>query len=79
MINVIKDPIQKAKENPSSLRLAINGKCWECIGAGADPHPRAAIKDCICYDCTLYPVRPYQSKEIEEEMEELENDTNHPI
>lgn len=55
-----KDPIQKAKENPESLRLAINAKCWECIGAGHDPNPRAEIKNCLCVDCPLYPLRPYQ-------------------
>ena len=56
----IKDPITKAHENPKSLRLAINGKCWDCIGAGYDPHPRQAIRDCLITDCTLWSVRPYQ-------------------
>lgn len=54
------DPIEKARRNPKSLRLAINGKCWDCIGAGADPNPRAAIRDCQITGCTLHPVRPYQ-------------------
>ncbi len=55
------DPIEKARRNPASLRLAINGKCWDCIGAGNDPNPRGAIRDCEIPDCTLWPVRPYQS------------------
>ncbi len=59
---VIKNPIEKANENPKSLRLAINGKCWDCIGAGCDPNPREAIKNCVIKDCTLWPVRPYQEK-----------------
>lgn len=58
---VVLDPIAKAKANPQSLRLAINGKCWDCIGAGADPNPRRLIRDCEVTDCALWPVRPYQS------------------
>lgn len=60
---VLLDPIEKARRHPTSLRLAINGKCWDCIGAGADPNPRHAIRDCTIRDCTLWPVRPYQSSD----------------
>lgn len=55
------DPIAKAHRNPTSLRLAINGKCWDCQGAGADPGCKEAIRDCRAKDCTLWPVRPYQN------------------
>ncbi len=55
-------PIAKARANPKSLRAAIDGKCWDCIGAGADPNPRGAIRDCAIRDCTLHPVRPYQTR-----------------
>ena len=55
------DPIEKARRNPKSLRLAINGHCWDCIGAGADPHPKSDIRNCAILECTLWPVRPYQS------------------
>ncbi|WP_299316261.1 hypothetical protein [uncultured Halomonas sp.] len=54
------DPVQKAHRNPKSLRLAINGKCWDCVGGAADPGPRQRIRDCPCTDCTLYAVRPFQ-------------------
>ena len=57
------DPIEKAMRYPQSLRFAINGKCWDCIGAGHDPNPRGAIRDCEIDDCTLWPVRPYQRKD----------------
>lgn len=57
---VRKDPIEKARENPKSLRLAINAKCYDCIGAGADPSPRKEIGQCPCQDCPLWPVRPFQ-------------------
>ena len=56
----MKDPITKARENPQSLRLAVNAKCWDCCGAGADPNPRGAIRECPCSSCPLHPVRPYQ-------------------
>lgn len=56
----VKDPITKANEDPTSLRKAINGKCWDCIGRGCDPNPRQAIRDCVITDCTLFPVRPFQ-------------------
>lgn len=57
---VVLDPIEKARRNPKSLRLAVNAKCWDCIGAGHDPNPRGAIRECTILDCSLYPVRPYQ-------------------
>ena len=63
------DPIEKARRNPKSLRLAINGKCWDCVGAGADPNPRGAIRECAITDCTLHPVRPYQTAEVDETEE----------
>lgn len=55
------DPIAKAKANPKSLRAAINGKCWDCVGADADPNPRGRIRDCTSEaTCTLWPLRPYR-------------------
>lgn len=58
------DPLQKAIQNPKSLRLAINAKCWDCVGAGKDPNPRKMIRECACGSyCPLFPVRPYQEKE----------------
>ena len=54
------DPIEKAKRKPTSLRLAINAKCWECQGGNLDPHPRWRIGNCEVVDCSLYPNRPYQ-------------------
>lgn len=49
------DPIQKSHANPTSLRLAINGKCWDCANAQIEE-----IRQCPITDCTLYAVRPYQ-------------------
>lgn len=52
------NPIQKAKENPTSLRLAINANCFQCLGSGTPQE----IRDCSSKLCPLHPVRPYQDK-----------------
>lgn len=52
------NPIQKAKENPTSLRLAINANCFMCLGNGSPQE----IRDCSSKLCPLHPVRPYQDK-----------------
>jgi hypothetical protein len=63
------DPIEKARRNPTSLRLAINAKCWECVGGDGDPNPRQRIRDCTCSRCPLLAVRPYQARETENDDE----------
>lgn len=55
------NPIEKAKRNPKSLRLAINAKCFDCEGQDADPRVQWRIGNCVIPDCPLWPVRPYQS------------------
>ncbi len=55
-----KDLIAKAKTNPNSRKQAIEAKCWDCMGAGADPGTRWQIGNCLCTDCPLYPFRPYK-------------------
>ena len=52
------NPIQKAKENPTSLRLAINAMCYSCLGSGTPQE----IRDCSSKLCPLHTVRPYQDK-----------------
>ena len=51
------NPVEKARKNPKSLRLAINGKCWDCTCG-----QRSEIKHCPMPDCTLWALRPYQDK-----------------
>lgn len=58
-----KDPLEKAKEQPTSLRRAITAKCYDCIGRNADPDWRGSIRNCLCTDCPLYVVRPFKVKE----------------
>lgn len=60
------DPIEKAARNPKSLRLAINAKCWDCVGGPADPAPRRRIGECAQTRCSLHPVRPYQRDEADD-------------
>ena len=57
-----KDPIQKALAKPNSLRLAVNGKCWDCQGAGYDGTKvtKDRISNCEITNCPLFGVRPYQ-------------------
>lgn len=63
------DPLEKARRNPTSLRKAITAKCWDCIGAGADPNPREAIRECQIADCPLWPVRPWQARRKNHELQ----------
>ena len=54
------DPIEKARKNPKSRRLAVNAKCYDCEGEDADPCVQWRIGNCTVPACPLYPVRPYQ-------------------
>ena len=55
-----RNPIEKAHANPTSLRAAIDAKCFDCEGGDADPSIWWRIGNCVCPDCPLYPVRPHQ-------------------
>lgn len=77
------DPREKAKRRPTSLRLAVTAKCWDCVNGAVDPLPRARIRDCPCPTCPLHPVRPFQNvksgkpgapEELEDDGDEVELD-----
>ncbi|GEK48942.1 hypothetical protein PRZ61_10600 [Halomonas pacifica] len=57
------DPIEKARQNPKSLRLAITAKCWECMGGGEESGARRMIRECTSAGCPLHAQRPYQNSE----------------
>ena len=56
IVVVQKTPMQKHLENPTSLRLAINAQCYDCMGQGTPTE----IRNCTATKCPLYPVRPYR-------------------
>jgi hypothetical protein len=60
-------PIDKAARHPTSLRMAINAMCAQCMG-----HPdtgwRQAIRSCTAPHCALFRVRPYQTDEHHETL-----------
>ena len=51
-------PLEKAKQNPKSLRYAVNATCYECSG-----FDRSEVKNCEMTDCPLYRKRPWQKKQ----------------
>ena len=53
-----KQGLSAYKNPPESLRKAI----YECVGMDGDVNFRQTIRECLCTDCPLYPVRPYQPK-----------------
>lgn len=54
------NPIEKAADNPKSLRLAVNAFCWDCVGGDADPGPKQRVRDCAVQGCPLWSHRPWQ-------------------
>jgi len=53
------NPIEKAKANPKSLRLAINAKCYDCTC-----YSRAEVTNCEITGCSLWAIRPWQRKQV---------------
>lgn len=53
-------PVEKLEDNPKSLRLSVNAKCYQCSGEDADPSVQWRIGNCEITDCALWAVRPYQ-------------------
>jgi CMP-N-acetylneuraminic acid synthetase len=52
-------PIQRAKLNPKSLRLAINAQCYDCIYDKSDVGTwRQQVAACPSANCPLYCQRP---------------------
>lgn len=52
-------PEQKLEKNPTSLRLAVNAMCYQCMGKTKVVED---IRNCTAKECALYNVRPYQEK-----------------
>lgn len=62
------NPAEKAQRNPTSLRLAINAKCFDCVGGeNADGGFRRCIRECpSSARCSLHALRPYQHSDVQE-------------
>jgi hypothetical protein len=54
---VERSPLEKWKDNPTSLRMSINAKCYDCSNSQT-----IEIKHCTVKSCPLWLVRPYQEK-----------------
>ena len=52
------NPIERAKLNPKSMRLAINAQSYDCMGQ--EPGWRNEIKRCPSENCPLFGFRPYK-------------------
>ena len=52
------NPIEKAKQNPNSMRFAINAQCYDCMGKEAGW--RNEVRNCPSSECPLYGLRPYK-------------------
>jgi len=50
------NPIEKAKQNPKSMRLAINAQCYDCMGR--ESGWRNEVKNCTSPNCPLFGFRP---------------------
>jgi hypothetical protein len=56
-------PIQRARLQPNSLRLAINAQCYDCIYDKSDVGSwRQQVAACPSANCPLYCQRPKPTK-----------------
>ena len=55
-----KTPLEKAEEDPGSMRKAINAKCYECVydPVGGSGSWRDQVRACGSKSCPLYSVKP---------------------
>lgn len=57
------NPIQRARLQPNSLRLAINAQCYDCIYDKSDVGSwRQQVAACPSANCPLYCQRPKPAK-----------------
>ena len=58
-------PLDRLKDNPTSLRGAIDAMCFQCIysGGGGGGSWRQQVTDCTSDRCALWRVRPKSGRE----------------
>ena len=55
------DPMQKAQQNPESLRKAVNAACYDCVGGSHTLNWREEVRNCpLQQKCPLWNVRQYK-------------------
>ena len=54
------NPIERAKQNPTSRKFATHAMCYDCVGR--EPGWRNEVKNCTAPECPLYNHRPGRSK-----------------
>ena len=52
------NPLEKAKQSPNSMRLAINAQCYDCMGQ--ESGWRNEVRSCPSKRCPLFGLRPYK-------------------
>ena len=73
---VVLSPIEKHLRAPTSLRAAINAKCYDCVGQDCDANWRGRVGTCTVVKCPLHSVRPFQHK-AESDEEDASGDVDH--
>jgi hypothetical protein len=56
--------------NPTR-KSAIHAKCYECISYNDDSDWKQSIRNCKCFDCFLWPYRPYRKEKTQAETLEV--------
>lgn len=64
-----KTPMEKVADNPTSLRICVNAKCYDCNGAENYVN---RTRYCTIFDCPLWGVRPYSKGITPEQCLEYE-------
>lgn len=51
---------ERARQAPTSLRLAVALHCVNCMGGPDVPGVREHVRSCTAKGCALYPWRPHR-------------------
>lgn len=57
---VPKNPLEKWKEDKTSLRKSVSAQCFMCMGGLDGDNVIGEIRKCSSKVCTLWHVRPYK-------------------
>lgn len=60
MAGKVRPIAERARQAPTSLRLAVNLHCVNCLGGPTVAGVREFVRGCTAKDCALFPWRPYR-------------------